>query len=179
MASSSVDKGLHAESKVPQRENPIGDQFNVVSRKIEPLPEYDDFQNAIVGYDATLMRARATLSTEDEKKLLRRIDWHLLPLLAVMYAVKTIDAANVGSLFSLILQSQSLYPHQVSNARIMDQGTPRNIMTELHMTSDQYNLVTAAYYVSKSLVLVQTVTKSYIDTLHSCRNSFQPRTQAY
>ncbi len=29
----------------------------------------------------------------------------------------------------------------------MDQGTPRNIMTQLHMTSDQYNFVTTAYYV--------------------------------
>ncbi|KAK6442613.1 hypothetical protein LTR95_001164 [Oleoguttula sp. CCFEE 5521] len=46
-----------------------------------------------------------------------------------MYVVKTIDAQNV------------------SNARAMDKGTKHNIMIELGMTSDQYNLVTAAYYI--------------------------------
>lgn len=36
---------------------------------------------------------------------------------------------------------------QVSNARIMNQGTHQNIMTQLGMTSDEYNLVTVLYYV--------------------------------
>jgi hypothetical protein len=35
------------------------------------------------------------LSRAGEKKLLRRIDCRLLPLLAAMYVVKTIDAQNV------------------------------------------------------------------------------------
>lgn len=35
------------------------------------------------------------LTAQEEKKLLRRIDWRLLPLLSVMYVVKTIDAQNV------------------------------------------------------------------------------------
>lgn len=38
------------------------------------------------------------LSGAEEKKLLRRIDWRLLPLLAAMYVVKTIDAQNVSML---------------------------------------------------------------------------------
>ncbi|CAK7209716.1 hypothetical protein SCUCBS95973_000534 [Sporothrix curviconia] len=83
----------------------------------------------IAGYDAAMMSARASLSADEEKALLRRIDWRLLPLLSVIYMVKTIDAANV------------------SNARIMDEGTPHNIMTELGMTSNMYNLVTTAYYI--------------------------------
>lgn len=37
-----------------------------------------------------------SLSSADERKLLRRIDWRLLPLLAAMYVVKTIDAQNVS-----------------------------------------------------------------------------------
>jgi hypothetical protein len=36
---------------------------------------------------------------------------------------------------------------QVSNARIMNQGTHQNIMNQLGMTSDEYNLVTVVYYV--------------------------------
>ncbi|EGX88261.1 pantothenate transporter, putative [Cordyceps militaris CM01] len=79
--------------------------------------------------DDDVARLRASLTREQEKKLVRRIDWHLLPLLSVLYMVKTIDAINV------------------SNARVMDRGTPRNILTELHMTSNQYNFVTLAYYI--------------------------------
>lgn len=49
----------------------------------------------IHGYHPELMSARTDLSCEDEKKLLRRVDWHLLPLMAIIYCVKTIDASNV------------------------------------------------------------------------------------
>jgi hypothetical protein len=38
---------------------------------------------------------------------------------------------------------------QVSNALIMDRGTSRNILTELHMSKNQYNLVTTMYYVRR------------------------------
>lgn len=38
-----------------------------------------------------------SLGAREERKLLRRIDWRLLPLLAAMYVVKTIDAQNVGN----------------------------------------------------------------------------------
>ncbi|KAJ5608187.1 hypothetical protein N7537_004806 [Penicillium hordei] len=92
-------------------------------------------EEVIPGYDATLMDARATLSAAEEKKLLRRIDWHLIPLLAVMYMLKSVDFTNV------------------SYARTMDKGTAHNILTELKMTSDQYNLVTTMYYVSWGIVL--------------------------
>ncbi|KAJ5502245.1 hypothetical protein N7463_005119 [Penicillium fimorum] len=102
---------------------PIPEKGNVhyVNRNGDDTPESFD-EELIPGYDATLMRARATLSSAEEKKLLRHIDWHLIPLLAVIYMVKSVDFSNV------------------SYARIMDKGTPRNILTELKMTSDQYNL---------------------------------------
>jgi hypothetical protein len=58
------------------------------------LPTYE--AELIPGYDANLMSARATLSSTEEKKLLRRIDWHLLPLLAVMYMLKSVDFTNVS-----------------------------------------------------------------------------------
>jgi hypothetical protein len=70
--------------------------LHFVPRRDE-LPNYDFSEEAIVGYDADLMRARATLSDNEEKRLMRRVDWHLIPLLSVMYAVKTIDAINVCS----------------------------------------------------------------------------------
>ncbi|UPK92896.1 hypothetical protein LCI18_003831 [Fusarium solani-melongenae] len=121
---SSVAGPIYSSTEEPSREQ----HFKVVTRG-DPLSSSDDGRGEITGYDDSLMRARATLSSTEEKKLLRRIDWHLIPLLAIMYMVKTIDASNV------------------SNARIMDRGTPRNIMIELRVTPDQYNFVTAAYYI--------------------------------
>jgi hypothetical protein len=85
----------------------------------------------IEGYDAERMKARTLLTVDEEKKLLRKIDLRLMTLCSIMFLLKNIDADNV------------------SNARIMNKGQPSNIMKELNMTSNQYNLVTTMYYVSK------------------------------
>jgi hypothetical protein len=84
----------------------------------------------IEGYDAERMRARTLLTVDKEKKLLRKIDLRLMTLCSVMFLLKNIDADNV------------------SNARIMNRGKPSNILKELGMTSNEYNLVTTMYYVS-------------------------------
>lgn len=58
--------------------------------------ERNAFASEVVeGYDVERMRARASLTAEEEKKLLRRIDWHLMPLCSVMFLLKNIDADNV------------------------------------------------------------------------------------
>lgn len=59
-----------------------------------------------------------------------------------------------------------LNSYQVSNARIMDQGTSRNILTELHITSDQYNFVTLAYYVRKLYNAMEPRSHKKSDTIH-------------
>ncbi|ENH73363.1 Putative transporter C11D3.18C, partial [Fusarium oxysporum f. sp. cubense race 1] len=135
MASSGISKGhetldekTHQLPDSSYGEPPVKQHYNTVTRG-ESIPSSDDINDNIVGYDGRLMGARTRLSSQQEKKLLRRIDWHLIPLLSVMYMVKSIDASNV------------------SNARIMDRGTPRNIMTELNISADDYNFVTMAYYV--------------------------------
>ena len=76
-------------------EAPSKDRLHIVRRN-EPLLAYDLSQESIKGFDANLMGARTTLSAEEEKKLLRRIDWHLIPLLAIMYCLKTMDMINVS-----------------------------------------------------------------------------------
>jgi hypothetical protein len=79
------------ESPTPEKEH-----LHFVPRSDE-LPAYDDSQESesITGYNAALMRARVTLSSGEEKKLIRRIDWHLIPLLSIMYMLKSIDVVNV------------------------------------------------------------------------------------
>ncbi|KAK9416442.1 putative Major facilitator superfamily (MFS) profile domain-containing protein [Seiridium unicorne] len=90
--------------------------------------------------------ALVALTPEEEKKLLRRIDWHLMPLCSLIFMFKNLDVDNVSahekSLFVICLLEE-----QVSNARIMNRGTSQNIMTQLAMTADDYNLVTVMYYI--------------------------------
>lgn len=76
-------------------------------------------------------RNRTLLSAQEEKALLRRIDWRIMTVCSILFLLKNIDADNI------------------SNARIMNRGTDRNIMTELKMTSDQYNLLNVLYYVGQ------------------------------
>lgn len=111
---------------------------------------------SIIGYEAEQMRARSLLTYEEEKKLLRRIDWHIMPLCAIAFLLKNIDSTNV------------------SNARIMNTGTNRNILKQLGMSSNEFNFVSTIYYVRDlptSDVLVQAY--SFSDSLHYCRSTIQ------
>ncbi|KKY37900.1 putative pantothenate transporter [Diaporthe ampelina] len=85
----------------------------------------------ISGFDAERMRARASLTAEEEKKLMRRVDLRIMTLCSLLFLFKNIDSDNI------------------SNARIMNRGTDRNIMTQLGLTSDEYNLLTVFYYVQE------------------------------
>ncbi|KAJ5704938.1 hypothetical protein N7536_000627 [Penicillium majusculum] len=133
MSSEIAEKGQIGIVSTNETPTPAKGNVHYVNRNGDDTPK--SFEEVIPGYDATLMGARATLSSAEEKKLLRRIDWHLIPLLAVIYMLKSVDFTNV------------------SYARTMDKGTAHNILTELKMTSDQYNLVTTMYYVSWGIVL--------------------------
>lgn len=82
-------------------------------------------------------RNRTLLTANEEKALLRRIDWRIMSICSILFLLKNIDADNI------------------SNARIMNRGTDRNIMTQLNMTSDQYNLLNVLYYVWRSQLLVR------------------------
>ncbi|KAI9733988.1 MAG: hypothetical protein M1834_002645 [Cirrosporium novae-zelandiae] len=99
------------------------------TRRGEVLEQNAFVEDSIEGYDAERMQARMSLSAADEKKLLRRIDWHLMPLCALMFLAKNLDSSNV------------------SNVKIMNKGTDQNILTQLSMTANEYNLVTTVYYI--------------------------------
>lgn len=44
-----------------------------------------------------LYRPEVDVSTVDEKKLMRRIDWHVVPWLAVLYLLNFLDRGNIGN----------------------------------------------------------------------------------
>ena len=64
---------------------------------------------------------------------------------------------------------------KVSNARIMNKGTHQNIMTQLSLTSDEYALVTALYYVSSKINISGSDVGSQdtTDTVHRRRGTFE------
>lgn len=99
------------------------------ARRGEDVDEVIATEN-ISGFDAERMRARASLTAEEERKLMRRVDLRIMTLCSLLFLFKNIDSDNI------------------SNARIMNRGTDRNIMTQLGLTSDEYNLLTVFYYVS-------------------------------
>lgn len=82
----------------------------------------------IAGYDAERMKARTLLTFQEEKKLLRRIDWHIMPWVSIVFLLKNVDYSNAA------------------NARIMNGGTSQNILTQLQISSDDFNWVSTIYY---------------------------------
>ncbi|KAJ5639955.1 uncharacterized protein N7484_007817 [Penicillium longicatenatum] len=98
-------------------------------RRGEELAESSLSLESIDGYDSELMSGRTLLTAEEEKKLLRKIDWRLMTLCSLIFMFKNLDSNNA------------------SNARIMNKGTDQNIMTQLGITSNEYNLVTVLYYI--------------------------------
>lgn len=82
----------HSTESYPQEPAATEKHIHFVPRSEVP---FDSSQDEIIGYDPSLMRARALLSSEEEKRVIRKIDWRLIPLLSVMYMVKSIDFTNV------------------------------------------------------------------------------------
>ena len=111
--------------------NPQGDLH--LARRGGDVVDSDVDSTDIAGFDADRMRARTLLTADEEKKLLRRIDWHIMPLCSLMFMLKNMDAQNI------------------SNARIMNEDTNQNILIQLGLSSDQYALLAIAYYVSWKL----------------------------
>jgi hypothetical protein len=44
-----------------------------------------------------------------ERKLIRKIDWRLLPILGALYSISLIDRTNVGSLFPINLDLHDIF----------------------------------------------------------------------
>jgi len=51
---------------------------------------------AIDGFQADSQGTRTLLTAEEEKTILRRIDWHLMPLCSLIFMFKNLDSDNVS-----------------------------------------------------------------------------------
>ncbi|THH33543.1 hypothetical protein EUX98_g636 [Antrodiella citrinella] len=72
--------------------------------------------------DDTVYHPEVDISSVDERKLLRKIDWHVVPWLAVLYLLNFLDRGNIG------------------NARLY------NMQTDLHLTDKQYLIALTVFF---------------------------------
>lgn len=67
---------------------------------------------------------------EEENRVLRKVDFRLLPFLILIYFCKNLDVNNI------------------SYVKIMNVDEPTNILTQLKMTSDEWAWTATAYYIT-------------------------------
>ncbi|VUC31503.1 unnamed protein product [Clonostachys rosea] len=82
--------------------------------------------------DAATDRAAflATFSAEEDKAIMRKVDWRFLWLIGVIYLIKNVDYTNAASV------------------KVLQVGQPTNVLIQLGMTDDQYNWVQSIYFIS-------------------------------
>lgn len=72
----------------------------------------------------------ATFTEEENKAIMKKVDRRFLLLIGILYLTKNLDYQNAAVV------------------KVLQVGQPRNILTELHMTPDEYNWVQSIYFVS-------------------------------
>lgn len=68
-------------------------------------------------------------SAEDDRKIMRKVNRRFLLIMGFMYLIKQIDYTNAAAI------------------KVLQVGEPSNVLTELGMSTDQYNWVQTVYFV--------------------------------
>jgi hypothetical protein len=79
------------------------------ARRGEAATAASSSQESINGYDPELMSGRTLLTTEEEKKLLRKIDWRLMAICSFIFMFKNLDSHNVCILSNPVKETRVLY----------------------------------------------------------------------
>lgn len=91
---STKEQGLTSSADVVPPDSNVDERFHFVERGKE-IGESSSSQGSIDGYDPELMSGRNLLTAEEEKKLLRKIDWRLMTLCSIIFMFKNLDSTNV------------------------------------------------------------------------------------
>jgi hypothetical protein len=77
----------------------LSDLSDNIVMSVDPKFIKDDDETARVSPIAGLRIYRPEVDTSglDERKLLRKIDWHVVPWLAVLYLLNFLDRGNIGN----------------------------------------------------------------------------------
>ncbi len=105
----------------PTSESSASHELHFAKRGEAPAEASTGQEDRIDGYDPELMSARTLLTAEEEKKLLRRIDWRLMSLCSLIFMFKNLDSNNVGFLTSYLLLLYVRYcSHNVADIQCSD-----------------------------------------------------------
>ncbi|KAL4802446.1 major facilitator superfamily domain-containing protein [Aspergillus unguis] len=78
-------------------------------------------------------KRRALLSSftpEDDKRIMRKVNYRFLWLIGLIYLIKSVDYQNAASV------------------KVLQVGDERNVLNELEMSTDEYNWVQSIYFIS-------------------------------
>ncbi|CUM63869.1 uncharacterized protein PRCAT00001457001 [Priceomyces carsonii] len=122
----------------------------------EKLADYSFEEDQIKGYDETLHAARDKFGYAYEKKLLRRIDLRLMPLLILLYLCKNLDVNNAGFV------------------KTMNVGASTNILSELNMSVNDWAWVSTIYTIPFILFEIPStlILKKSTPRIHQFRIAF-------
>ncbi|KAM5545341.1 hypothetical protein V8D89_000954, partial [Ganoderma adspersum] len=70
------------------------------------------------------------LTPEEERRLWRKIDWHIVPIITIMYLCSFVDRSNIG------------------NAKL------QGIVTQLDLTGDRYNVALSLYFLAYNVCAI-------------------------
>ncbi|KAL6237843.1 hypothetical protein BDW75DRAFT_228365 [Aspergillus navahoensis] len=72
----------------------------------------------------------SSFTPDDDKRIMRMVNRRFLWLIGVIYVIKTIDYTNAAAV------------------KVLQVGEERNVLTELNMTTNEYNWVQSIYFIS-------------------------------
>ena len=81
-----------------------------------------------------------TLTAEEEKRLWRKIDMKLMPILTLMYLCSFLDRGNIGACASVTVQEWRQLTGSAGNARL------QGLTTQLNLTGDKYNIALVSLF---------------------------------
>ena len=97
----------------------------------------------------TTYRPDVDTSSINEKKLLRKLDWALVPWLSFLYLLSFLDRTSIGnarvSVPTLCVINQPSFSRQCLSLQLY------NLEPDLHITDTQYNLALTIFFFSYSV----------------------------
>lgn len=121
----------------------------------------------------------ATFTPQDDKAVMRKVDRRFLLLIGILYMTKNVSTTPSRLFRAYLLTIRQIDYLNASVVKVLQFGQDRNILTELNMSSNEYNWVQSIYFVSRgSLERKLSVTNSQpLDRIDHLRGTKQHATE--
>ncbi len=73
---------------------------------------------------ARILHAKTTITPEEEKRVIRSLDWHIMPVIFLLYSLSVLDRSNLG------------------NARIA------GMEKDINLTGNRYDWLATVFYIA-------------------------------